>query len=759
MREFSLDYSMSMLTPSFSMSLFNPSMSMSGYQSMPVHCLDYSMLTPSLSMTYSVAKSSVGNVPTPFPVGNIPSAIPTNIPSISTQLNFTMQYAQVYTSSGFALGVDALTSSSGAELQPNFDTTWGSEFGGLFYDVPGSTSEFGISISQRKLLPTSSPSYTVSTPKKDGSSLRMVLNTVVATVVSRSFKVNYQLLDADGRTQVTNPSSRKVYMTNSVTGSTTSANCGSTSSTTGMGTCSSSVPSNWFVDSSSGAVAVTIVVKVTTSGNVLESNSDIMNLLPVATHSALSVANMIMSVPQMKYYPGSSFSVTVTADTASQVLTSWVTTLNYDSSVLSYTSVSTDSNFISAVVVASTGKLVLSTSGTSSGVADSAVSGSGVGIYTVTFKVLTSISGDTLYENILDLFVDGMVNIFCIKFVSSTQSVVQDARDGNQVSGQIYVESNSMVGIFAYVDKVDYMNFRPLVSGSTTPSITVKAVYSQSGSTSTVSSASKSCVASPGAHLIMQITSSCDASISVSHTQGGGVHITVSVDSFVTSVAFIVWYPESVFVDVSDVDLGTITFANENTPSCSAYQSTLASAKAIFTDGTTSMSLYVSPYVSIVSSDSSVASIDSSEKSSGIFHVNGIAAGTVQLSVDVVGSTVVTPTSVTVGNEVVSLASISLITYTGVEGSVSSPSSLYGTVSPEFTFLDTLTAEGETGYITALALFDDLTMQDITYDLTALDSTNSFVDVDLSAMEVSVPLGGDSFIYWYLQFMWKQYDW
>jgi len=634
---------------------------------------------------------------------------------------------------------------------------WSDEFGVLFGDSPGSVKTFGVMISKRKF-----GSVSVSTELNRITSVRLQANVDFVTVDSSTVKLVYQALDVFGHSNTLAPVSVIAIVTLGQDKSHTAA-CGSpVENSGGIASCAISIPAGWFSGDDSSLFSNSTLKFILDDGSEVLSN-------PVKTHlwrpadfssSVVSGSNMVLTLPQKVFYPGDVVSVPVVATTAGQTLTSWVVTLEHDESVLEFLSVTTSSLYIAAVVSESPGRISMSTSGIASGVSESAVIGDNVAIATVSFRVVSGAvaSADGAdHQDVLSLMVNDMVNTFSIKFASNVQGVVKDNRDGFQTSGALIVASDGVAGIFAYSSQVEVVNTLPFSNvGSLSPTITVKAFSTKTGTISTVSARSTavSCVATQGTDHVLTVSSACGVTVSNSLTAGGKVGVSISYNNdFFAEVNFNVWYPSEVLVTAAHDSLVAIT-ADEAVPSptCSMYQSTRVFVAATFRSELDSRLVYVTPLAKLASNASSVVSVDSTAATGGIILARGVRPGSATLTVQLFGNSATiqnTPADITVSDSIVSVTKLSLLSYTGVTGSAPSPVGSFDFANPSFSFADVLSSEGAKAYLTAVATLSDGSIEDVTHLLSSVTALLDDVAVDNEspgAPFVTVLSGASSFV-------------
>ena len=680
-------------------------------------------------------------VPTPQPTP-LPSPLPTTFECVADLVRLEPEIL-VASGTAYALGNEAKSSATRG--------LFSREFGGLFGGVPGSSFSFGAYVGGGVQVGANGGGGTVAKASCSGGQIALVVKETIVYHDDLSQKVAFQIVDAFGRPQIeTSGLSVTMALVTSL-GSSSSITCSTPSSTTGIGSCSTTISASWF----STANDVTVSATVTASyGSVaaLVSDTVTFTLEQEPTFTALSGAGMVAVVPHHPVLPGTTYSVSITANTNGQALSVWVLSFAFDTSVLTYSSTATSNLYTSAVVTTSTGKISMSTSGLSSGVSTGDVTGSDISIVTVKFRVSNSASVGA-QSNSLSFVASQMVNQFSIAFASNVAGQINDERGGAQTSCQTTVDEVSYLGIFSYAANHELVNTAPLDGTTVTSAIKSYAIRSKASySDVLVGSSSLTCALADADDSDVLAVGSCVVQLqSTAHTTGSGrVAVEVTYGALVAGISptFRVWFPTIVDFTVSDSLLSRISEKQD----CARFQRAELSAFATFStnsSNSTDTVVDVSSVVGFASSDASRLAIGTAGKSMTI--ARGISNGTASVSLNVPasgnpGCVVAEPVEVEVSTEPVGVDRLRVSVYSGADWAISNLGEigLYGVATPELQFVHELVAEGDTASVAIYAYFDDGYSEVITGQarLKSLAPTSISVTSNTS---VEVPVGASSF--------------
>ena len=474
-------------------------------------------------------------------------------------------------------------------------------------------------------------------------------------------------------------------------------------------------------------------------GAYILSSPATLLLQQTPTHGTLDATGMVMKLPGYPVMAGDEVTIEITANTGGEGLFVCGMEVTYDSDILDYESIETSSLFTSAVEYeVQTGILSLSTSGLSSGVDSSLVTGPSVEIMTLTFSVLTNTEVG-VHSNVLSLYVSGMVNEYTIKFAEGLIGQVNDERGGAQNEGQLTVEALEYVGVFAYASNSEIVNTAPLDGNEISQPIEAEGVYNLAGRVNGAVTGDADCNLLDLTENNVMSVSSCTVKLASTHERGAkNATVVVGFGSLKTTVAFRVWFPSDLRVDISDADLGLVFNASALSSSCTTrYQHAKVSAYGWFVCGSDDEDVVVADeteLVSFVSGDEAVVSVDGNI-------VRGARPGSSTVSVALTSSIIgLEAAYVTVSdNHITEVLGLDVVIVSGAEfrqeiGSVD----MMATVEPEVTLLHTLSTEVDEAYVVVYAIFDDGTYDDITGNATLYSTSTSIAVVEPSSLIIAV---------------------
>jgi hypothetical protein len=192
---------------------------------------------------------------------------------------------------------------------------------------------------------------------------------------------------------------------------------------------------------------MTVVVYTSTGVN---SETDVVALRRPPAYQT-TTTGVVATLPTVPQFQGDTFSVALDANTgATNALTSWTVTLKYDPTLVQFVGASTGSLYVDAVVVHSSGSLVMSSSSPKSGVSEQQVTGNSIALADISFVVLGS-APVAVHDSCFRLTVNDMINVYSLAFLQSTPGLFRDARDsGNYDRGQLVVKARAIAGILPY---------------------------------------------------------------------------------------------------------------------------------------------------------------------------------------------------------------------------------------------------------------------------------------------------------------------
>jgi hypothetical protein len=556
-----------------------------------------------------------------------------------------------------------------------------------------------------------SPGSTYSVAAQPASSVVAVLRTAVVYADLSALHVSYALRDSDGRSLV---SSRGLVVKILVTGSSstlTSLPCAQ--STDGIGDCSLAVPLGWFAAATTSQVSILMQVFYCTSVCVLaaSAHAEDATLAASPVHTAVAVPGLLAVLPHSPRFRDDVFSVPITAHTnpsAGFALKAWSLRLAWNTSTLALVSFSSSSLFATPTTNQNdaAGTLRVAVVGTQSSTSLADVTGTSVLLLTATFRVRSDAAENYTQSSAVTLTALEFLNQGNFLFVENAGAQINDARGGNQTSGQLAVERLVTVGHVVLTDVADIINTAALSGSAVQRNVGVVAMYSRAATGSADVSAAFTCSSTDMAALG---TSGRTLALSGAETRGAAVSVRVSSTgsgALLSTLPMRVWYPTSAIISLSDAVLNRIS-------SSTAYQSTDLTVFATFGGANlTSIELVdVTSLVSVSIEDSSIVALDAES------NLRGLAAGSTMLTVSSSPSLSV-QTSVTVSDAAVELTALQVFLVTGVAWQTAAPAMVAQVpASSSFTAVaqlqHLLNAEGDVAKVHVFATFADNATQQV----------------------------------------------
>jgi len=614
------------------------------------------------------------------------------------------------------------------------------------------------------MTPYDTTAVTTTTKHNHISSIDLKANSNSVTLSGRSLKLLYSAVDENGSYRTVPPLS--VFATFAVDGEESTSTLVSLPDLEnyGIGSKTVSIPKYFFTTLEDRVASITLTVTLDDGANTeVISNVLSVELSRIDDYSGIvSVgAGMILTLPQTTLYPKDVIVIPVTAHTGDQALTSWVLSVSFNQEILEVVSVKTSNLFIEAVVTKGPGIVSISTSGIATGVDDESVTGSDIGVVVLKFAVqrgFEATRSGKFYYDVLSMMVSDMVNTYSIKFASNAPAVVRDGRSGVHTSARVRIASDSVVGMFAFADQLELVNMFPFSNvGSRTQVLSVYVFTSRSGKLTLIDPEVDllSCSVDGNSSRVVSVNSDCSVTMNNTMDSGGVVDVVVRYGDVCSErLTFTVWYPVSVVTSVEDYQLEEVIINGDSPPnaSCVAYQSTKVTALANFSSSVDSRTVVVTPFAEIVTGDSTIVSIDSSDAAYGSVIARGAAVGSTEVSTKLYGNLYGirnTPAAVSVTDEMpLHARKLSLISYSEVSGVVENIVSAHDVLSPAFSLDDKLRAEGKKGYITAIVEWFDGSTEDVTGSLNSLQVVNqniALVETGDFAPYMEVVFGASSF--------------
>jgi hypothetical protein len=522
----------------------------------------------------------------------------------------------------------------------------------------------------------------------------------------------YLLQDAVGRPQVA-LTSLNVSLTLTGDGGSFILYCGLPLASSGKGDCAGGAPAAWF-NSTSNSIATAVLRAAYGVTVVATSGAQSVALSRSPARTTIAAAGVFFALPASPRYRGNTVGpVTVYAHTGGYALSSWTLVFTYNTSVLTYSSYTSDAKFNLPTVNSGTpGTLSFAVTGKANGVTDSAVTGTAVSVLKVVFTVAAA-APVGVNARAMSAVVD-LINTGTLTFVSQGAVSVGDDRDGwSPQGGQFTVVLSSPIGMYAYATSAELFNTGNFSGAAVTTAVTAMAVYGTPNAVTapdtvlSTATCSLSDAAQSGVLSVAASAGGCTVSAPKNATAGAAsVGLSISAGSFAfAGVSLRVWAPQSVDVYASDYLLSPISGASQ-TGACSSslYQSAQLRLVAVFggsgLQATPALDMTCTPGVTFASTNTSAVTVSGTT-------ATGSAAG--WANVYAVGSTAA-PLQLTVGAQAVTVDSLAPYLLTGATFS-GVPATVQLSASASFTanatLVQSLTAEGSSGVVAVYATFSD----------------------------------------------------
>ena len=297
------------------------------------------------------------------------------------------------------------------------------------------------------------------------ASIRVILKTPVIYKDSPTIALAYQLKDNRGYTQVdltgiTVSLSIKPVQSNAIAG----IMCSLPAVLSGIGSCSYNAPINWFLLNTDVKVQTNITVAYADNAeDTVQSTPLHITFYRIHSYSPLLLPNMMIQIPTYPQYAGDKVSMQVFGSTFDNDLFSWTMTVYYDSTVLTFSTFISSALFSIATVLPSYGRLLISCSGLQRGVNIDQTIGASVSIGTLVFNVVgTATTG--VHSNVLSAVVNSMESSESNQYVTNADGVIRDERGIYSTTGQITINAQHYVALFAFVHINELINYSPLKS-------------------------------------------------------------------------------------------------------------------------------------------------------------------------------------------------------------------------------------------------------------------------------------------------------
>ena len=367
--------------------------------------------------------------------------------------------------------------------------------------------------------------------------------------------------------------------------------------------------------------------------------------------------------------------------------------LQYDSALLSLQSYAVDSIWGSATESTSTGSLgLLMNCPADCSATNTDVQGEGIPILTARLKVGSSAAAGA-YADAVSVAIAAMLNFGNNFIVEGASALVLDHRDDGSSAGEVVVEEQVDLGLFAYPpDGLAVLSNTAPVTGGTVSvgAVSVKRVTSRPAGSS-FSSAGVSCSTADTSVLTL---SGCTLSLASTATGGGAASVSASSGGLEVTVPLVVWYPSSLSLVVDDTELGQLS-------SCTSGGSKYQRTRLRLLSG----ALELTPLLQASDVACTSGLLEVHGASAGRLEVEGLAAGSASCAL---AADSLVQVSLTVSDTAVGISALHARAITGVS---LLPLPALGTVVSTFyanvSFTQTMEVEGSTTAVYAYVATDD----------------------------------------------------
>jgi hypothetical protein len=592
-----------------------------------------------------------------------------------------------------------------------------------FVDLTGA-STVTYSVGSLALASTTSISFTYASPANIVGILKTPAVYYSTENGASSVYVRYSLTDAAGRSQCS-PTSVTVVLT---VGAATSACSVFSTPAAPFGSCSLAVNSVLFSTAGSTlAVSVSLLV----NSVVMQTTSlGTVTLAPIPTQSNPSAVGIYFQMPIYVAVPGDTVTVEMWAQTGgTDTMGSWGASLVYDTSLLSFVSVSHPLYTTVLTNTAIMNALNITGSGGSGGITGWFLAA------TISFTVTPAATGTTVLISMPAILTNAMTNSVPITYNNNFNGLFADSRGGwTFTTGQLLVLNPSVAGVYAYSGVSTFVNTLNLNGILSADVMTVMASYNTGRSYpayADIAVAPQSCSSS----LVLALSASSVGSgcyISLSATGGGSsISVTATYNSFTAVVAYRAFTFLSFSLQSTRTQLRRI--------GCDYETSFLTAYGVVTLDSVTPLvTVDISELVTFTSSNPSFVSI----------------AGRVANGLNIGSSTVsygggLASVGLTVSVAVASV--VQLVTYAYTSATVS-PTSLSNTelasTIVRVTPVLSLTAELQTAFLVSYAQHDDGVWTDVSHypslNLSSIAASDLDVTYNGVDWQLVVPVGAST---------------
>ena len=497
-----------------------------------------------------------------------------------------MRIAQAAAVSGPGLPAGRTALASDAPWQHNAPSTWrySRDFTLFATALPGASGSVQASLQGRAYTPAS-PYAAAAQP---ASSVVPVLRTALLYADRSELHASFLLRDAHGRSLVSSDGLTVRMVATGPSGTLlTSLPCAHGSVASGVGDCSTTVPSDWFSSAVSSQVSVAVRVYYS-SVPVASADAGNATLAASPVHTALTAAGLLAVMPCSPRFRDDEFEVPITAHTnpgAGFALNAWSLELAWGSATLALVSFSSSDLFSTPTTNRddAAGTLRVAVVGTQASTSLSDVTGTTVPLLTVRFRVRSGAADNSTHSGVLGLTALELLNQGSYRFVDNATAQIHDARGGSQTAGQLTVERVVSAGHLAHTALADIVNTAVLsvhavisgsvlntgsavLSGSAVErSVGVVEVFSRAATGAADASSAFSCNSTNTAVLGTHVSGSgtpAGCTLVLNGSEVGGGSVSVLLPALSLTLPMRVWYPISATVSIADGLLNRISGAD-----------------------------------------------------------------------------------------------------------------------------------------------------------------------------------------------------
>ena len=479
-----------------------------------------------------------------------------------------MRIAQAAAVGGPGLPAGRTALASDAPWQHDAPSTWrySRDFTLFATALPGASGSVQASLQGRAYTPAS-PYAAAAQP---ASSVVPVLRTALLYADRSELHASFLLRDAHGRSLVSSDGLTVRMVATGPSGTLlTSLPCAHGSVASGVGDCSTTVPSDWFSSAVSSQVSVAVRVYYS-SVPVASADAGNATLAASPVHTALTAAGLLAVMPCSPRFRDDEFEVPITAHTnpgAGFALNAWSLELAWGSATLALVSFSSSDLFSTPTTNRddAAGTLRVAVVGTQASTSLSDVTGTTVPLLTVRFRVRSGAADNSTHSGVLGLTALELLNQGSYRFVDNATAQIHDARGGSQTAGQLTVERVVSAGHLAHTALADIVNTAVLSGSAVERSVGVVEVFSRAATGAADASSAFSCNSTNTAVLGTHVSGSgtpAGCTLVLNGSEVGGGSVSVLLPALSLTLPMRVWYPISATVSIADGLLNRISGAD-----------------------------------------------------------------------------------------------------------------------------------------------------------------------------------------------------